>query len=884
LIEVPKRAFDAMVMLQGIRLSRRVGRVFGVKKSLLAFEIQLTRELGLFDRDHYLSQVPPERLGGMSPLKHYVLIGDDLGLSPSPLFDTRHYDTRFRERHGINRLLHYGLVARFRGVSPTPWFDADYYLQSNPDVSASKLDALVHFQRWGWREGRSPMPGLDMRQLLSVQPELRVAKGSPLALFADGRLGDAIRKQISGPGPRYGALKQRSPLSLEEELSQDLLEPARWAAVQPRTYAEAPRVDVVIPVYSGVQETLRCLWTVLTAPVDTPHEVVVINDSGPSPELNAMIRALAGRGLFQLEQHRQNQGFVRSVNHGMRQHKDRDVVVLNADTEVYGNWLDRLVAHAIEFPRVATVTPLSNNATICSYPETLNDNRSALEISGAEVDAIAAETNPMASVEAPTGVGFCMYVRRTALREVGWLDDRRFGRGYGEENDLCQRLMRRGWTNVIACDVFVRHVGSVSFRSEALERTAKAMRTLARLYPDYETQINRHIDADPAWKYRARLDLARLKRQCGERNVLLVCHNRGGGTERHLLEQAQAMLAQGHGVFELRPSKRNGCVALMHPALYGLHNLAVTPVDPQHVLLEALQTLDIHEIHLHHLIDFPAGTGKLIVEASRILGITLRISIHDYYSLCPRVNFVTPDGHYCGEPSDPHTCDRCLARDSMGQEAGPIDTWRRRSLRLLEAADRIVVPSEDVARRLAKLSSGLKVRVEPHEEPLAPCEIERPRVGAGETLRVLTIGAISRIKGYEVLLGLAEAVRARALPVNLALLGYSTDDTRLASHGVEMLGRYFDNELQAKIAAYDPHVILIPSIWPETYCYVLSSALASGRRVAAFDLGAQSERARAHDPDHLLFPLELAHRPAEMMDALLAAARTAGRFVLRAAA
>ena len=99
-----------------------------------------------------------------------------------------------------------------------------------------------------------------------------------------------------------------------------------------------------------------------------------------------------------------------------------------------------------------------------------------------------------------------------------------------------------------------------------------------------------------------------------------------------------------------------------------------------------------------------------------------------------------------------------------------------------------------------------------------------------------------------------------------------------------MLGRYFDNELQAKIAAYDPHVILIPSIWPETYCYVLSSALASGRRVAVFDLGAQSERARAHDPDHLLFPLELAHRPAEMMDALLAAARTAGRFVLRAAA
>jgi GT2 family glycosyltransferase len=884
LIEVPKRAFDALVMLHGIRLSRGVGRVFGVKRSLQAFEIQLTRELGLFDRDHYLSQIAAENLGGMSPLKHYVLIGDDLGLSPSPLFDTRHYDTRFRERYGINRLLHYGLVARFRGVSPTPWFDADYYLQSNPDVSAAKIDALVHFQRWGWREGRSPLPGLDMRQLLSVQPALRVSKGSPLAMFSDGRFGDALRNQMAGIGRRHPGLSARASSALEDQLGQDLLEPARWAQVHPRKYPEAPRVDVVIPVYSGVQETLRCLWTVLTAPVETPHEVVVINDAGPSPELNAMIRALAGRGLFRLEHHRQNQGFVRSVNHGMRQHKDRDIVVLNADTEVYGNWLDRLIAHAEQFPRVATVTPLSNNATICSYPETLNDNRSAIEISPAETDALAAQTNPLAHVEAPTGVGFCMYVRRTALREVGWLDDRRFGRGYGEENDLCQRLIRRGWTNVIACDVYVRHVGSVSFRSEASERTAKALRTLARLYPDYESQIARHIDADPAWKFRARLDLARLQRHCGQRNVLLVCHNRGGGTERHLLEQAQAMLGRGDGVFELRPSKRPDCVALMHPGLYGLHNLAVTPLEPQHVLLEALQTLQIHEIHLHHLIDFPPETGRILVEASRRLGIALRISVHDYYAVCPRVNFVAPDGHYCGEPEDPHACDRCLARDAMGLEVGPIIEWRRRSLRMLEAAQQVVVPSADVARRLARLGPQLRVQVEPHEEPPPARAISSPLARQGQNLRVLTIGAISRIKGYEVLLGLAEVVHLQAAPVDLALLGYSTDDTRLAANGVDMLGRYFDNELQDKIAAYDPHVILVPSIWPETYCYVLSGALASGRRVAVFDLGAQAERALAHDPGHLLLPLELADRPGELLDALLAAARAADRDIQRAAA
>jgi hypothetical protein len=113
-------------------------------------------------------------------------------------------------------------------------------------------------------------------------------------------------------------------------------------------------------------------------------------------------------------------------------------------------------------------------------------------------------------------------------------------------------------------------------------------------------------------------------------------------------------------------------------------------------------------------------------------------------------------------------------------------------------------------------------------------------------------------------------VRSRALPLKVSLLGYSMDDPRLADHGVALLGRYFDNELLEKISAADPHVVLVPSIWPETYCYVLSGALRSGRRIAVFDLGAQADRARRHDPRHLLLPLELAGRHDELADRLLA--------------
>ncbi|MBN8489276.1 MAG: glycosyltransferase, partial [Burkholderiales bacterium] len=777
MIEVPKRAFDARVMLQSIRLLRSLGRAVGRSNALLRFEVELTRDMGLFDTQYYLTQVDAAELDGMKPLRHYVLRGDAAGLSPSPLLDVRHYDAQCSDRQGINRLLHYGLIGRFKGLSPSPWFDAEYYLRCNPDVAQSGAEPLRHFVRWGWREGRNPLPGVDLRRLLASQPELRVVKGNALALFAT----DAIARHVQANAQAHARTQAQTGLQADEQQAsmpvaeparraehgapeQDMLDPELWQALAPRHWPTAPQVDVLVPVYGGLQETLRCLYTVLSTPVRTPHEVVVINDASPLPELSAMLRTLAGRGLITLEVNRANLGFVGTVNKGLRMHRQRDVVILNSDTEVYNDWLDRLLAHARAYPRLGSITPLSNNATICSYPETLGDNRLPLELSHEEIDRLAAEVNRLRHVTAPTGVGFCMYLRRAALRDVGLLDERRFGRGYGEENDLCQRLLRRGWTNAIACDIYVRHVGSVSFKGEAAERTARAIRVLDRLYPDYTQQVARHIAADPALPYRARIDLARLKRLRREHNVLLVCHSRGGGTERHLLEESQRLLAEGSGVFELRPSPQDDAVALVHPGLYGLHNLAALPLAPGGLFDEAVDELGLGEIHVHHLIDFAPRTAGRLAEIAAARSLALRVAVHDYYSVCPRVNLVDVEGRYCGD-ADGDTCNRCLGADQLLSQTGPIQEWRSRHARLLSAAGQVVVPSEDVARRLKRLLPGLNPEVEPHEDEPPPRVSASPLVPADQPVRVMVIGAIGRIKGYDVLLGLARAVREAGLPL-----------------------------------------------------------------------------------------------------------------------
>ncbi|MCB1922034.1 MAG: glycosyltransferase family 2 protein, partial [Candidatus Competibacteraceae bacterium] len=196
----------------------------------------------------------------------------------------------------------------------------------------------------------------------------------------------------------------------------------------------------------------------------TPWRLVVIDDASPEPEVSAWLQEVAATdSRIELLRNEQNLGFVGTVNRGMALAAERDVLLLNSDTEVANDWLDRIRAAAYGDQKVASVTPFSNNATICSYPRFCQDNDLPEGWPVAELDALFAKVNPGQVVDVPTGVGFCMYIRRAALNDVGLFDVEHFGKGYGEENDFCIRAHKAGWRNLHLLDTFVLHSGGVSF-------------------------------------------------------------------------------------------------------------------------------------------------------------------------------------------------------------------------------------------------------------------------------------------------------------------------------------------------------------------------------------------------------------------------------------
>jgi GT2 family glycosyltransferase len=280
-------------------------------------------------------------------------------------------------------------------------------------------------------------------------------------------------------------------------------------------------IDVIIPVYKGFEETRRCIESVLARRGREPFNAVVIDDASPEPEIAAYLDAAAREGRIELVRNERNLGFVQSVNRGMALHRDRDVVLLNSDTEVANDWLDRLRVAAYVHEKVATATPFSNNATICSYPFEGWQGPVPGTLGLAELDRLFAKTNAGLTLFIPTAVGYCMYIRRPALDEVGLFDAERFGRGYGEENDFCMRAGKAGWRHVLAADVFVFHEGGVSFSHERFALIRAAGEVLVAAHPEYHGMVHDFILADPARGCRDAVDLARMKRGHEEGEALL---------------------------------------------------------------------------------------------------------------------------------------------------------------------------------------------------------------------------------------------------------------------------------------------------------------------------------------------------------------------------
>lgn len=656
-----------------------------------------------------------------------------------------------------------------------------------------------------------------------------------------------------------------------------------FAAAPPDPAPLTAPVSIIVPVYGG-KRFLTPLVHALLETVEPRHHIVFVDDGNPDRSITAFLVAL-GVSLDHVTvvAKSRNEGYLKAVIDGVeaatRLNPDGHVVLLNTDVEVPAGWLERLVGPIERTPSIASTTPFTNAGTICGFPAMPEDNVPFLNAPVREIDAAFSALAGVAPIEAPTGVGFCMALNRRALREIGFFDQTAFGRGYGEEVDWCRRAMRHGFSNVVVPNLYVHHRHGGSFPSAEKAALIEASSALIReRYPEFDAEVQDFIRADPLRPVRAAAAVRILSARAlpgRPWTVLLFDHPGTGGAATFRAKEIARLQALGQTVLLVRPAARP-VLGMLEGALdiELLHREAAFrfPANDLADLAALVAALPLSEVVVSSLVGY-ADMGKVMafIRGLRHGGnagreVPLRLLHHDYFSVCPSLNLIDAEDRFCGVPSL-ERCRTCApanthvrwrngsgAGTAIGAANVDVAGHRRAWQDLFDLADRHVVFSRSalaVLRRAFALRDD-RVRIIPHlvdHATVAPL----PPPAPGLVARVAVVGGISVAKGARILEDMVRLAEAHQLPIQFELFG--NIDRLLSSAHFHDNGRYEPEQLPRLLAERGCHAVFLPSIWPETHCYVLDEVIGLGVPVGAFDIGAPAERLRSWPNGFIITPI-----------------------------
>ncbi len=246
----------------------------------------------------------------------------------------------------------------------------------------------------------------------------------------------------------------------------------------------------------------------------------------------------------------------------------------------------------------------------------------------------------------------------------------------------------------------------------------------------------------------------------------------------------------------------------------------------------------------------------------------LTVTLHDYFAICPSFVLLNADGRYCGIP-EISECAACLKRHEASYVAlsppTDIGPWRALWGRCLAAADETRCFSESTRRHLLRAYPALdraRITVIPHKPDYAPSRA--PKVDRRAPLVVGIVGEISPQKGANIVQEMVTRIDREHPDVRVVVLG-----TLHAPHDsprLRVTGAYRREDLVDLVESNGINMFLFPSIWPETFSYVVAEMIALGLPIVAFDLGAPAERLKSYRKARLCGEVSAAAALATLLD------------------
>ena len=210
------------------------------------------------------------------------------------------------------------------------------------------------------------------------------------------------------------------------------------------------KVSVII-VHYQVKDLLRnCILSIQKYFKGFDYEIIVVDNNSPNPEWKVLIDEFDKVNFIELKE---NLGFSKANNIGVKSAKSEYVYILNPDTEIEGNYFKEILdfadsqdkfgalglrmhdANGNFLPESKRSVPALVNSFEKLFTKLNNDSKTYYRNDIAETD--------IAEVEVMTGANLLM--KKSVYEEVGGFDERYFM--YGEDIDLCFTILRNGYKN-----------------------------------------------------------------------------------------------------------------------------------------------------------------------------------------------------------------------------------------------------------------------------------------------------------------------------------------------------------------------------------------------------------------------------------------------------
>lgn len=232
-------------------------------------------------------------------------------------------------------------------------------------------------------------------------------------------------------------------------------------------------LSIVIVNFETPDYTLECVRSIYKNKPHCAFEVIVIDNGSKDGSLDRLREEIPQALCIETGA---NIGFSQANNLGINNARGNFILLLNSDTKILDNSIDKMLEYLLANPHVGALGPrqLHGNGKLQlswgSFPTLISEAfrkvvHQRLSMNDLKIRDYL-EEKYAGSTDVDWVSGSCLMARRDAYRDAGLLDGRFFM--YFEDIDLCRRMKDSGWRIHYNSDITIVHYGGVSAKRNLL--------------------------------------------------------------------------------------------------------------------------------------------------------------------------------------------------------------------------------------------------------------------------------------------------------------------------------------------------------------------------------------------------------------------------------